>query len=251
MKLTHALWGFFIFIIFATFALPNAYASGLSASEIVSSINKERTSRGLNALNINPKLTQAAQARSEVLARAGRIFHIRAPKDTPWAVLSQVGYSYILAGENLALGIETHSELTSRWMASPTHRENILEAKFEDIGIGITTGYYEGQLMSYVVSYYGQKKAGATSASISQVAPVISSTSAVSIPKPVPAKVSIRKAEIHSPVLSDNYTLETLPPAIPNISTSSPEKGDERVRIVDRIIALLDSFLKSMRMGEA
>lgn len=250
MKLTHALWGFFIFTIFATFALPNTYAAGLSASEIVSSINKERTSRGLNALNINPKLTQAAQNRSAVLARAGRIFHVSARKDTPWAELSQVGYTYTLAGENLALGIEAPSELASRWMASPTHRENILEAKFEDIGIGITTGYYEGQLMSYVVSYYGQKKAGATSASISQVAPVISSTSVKPISKPVPVEALVRKAET-SPVLSDRYTLETLPPAIPDISASLHRGEKNRVRIVDRIIALLGSFLKSMRMGEA
>ena len=269
MKLASAWKGVFIFIIFSLLSIPAASAAGPLPSDIVHFINNERTSRGLSSLKIDPALSQAAQSRSAVLAGEGRIFHVTAPKDTPWPEIAQVGYNYSFAGENLALGIETPAELTARWMASPTHRENILEEDFEDIGVGVTMGHYEGKVVSYVVSYYGKKKTGSAVASVSQAVPVDSSASSVSAPKtfivseapqvagsksaslssvpsskPVPVK-AIKKAKVVYPVLSSKYTLETLPPAAPDIS-DAPAPGGEKVRVIERIIALFGSSFRTL-----
>lgn len=247
MKLPHHLLGVFIFAIFSTLAIPQANAaSTLTATNVVATINQERVSRGLNTLRIDPALSQAAQDRSLVLAQHGRIFHVTAPKNTPWPEIAQAGYKYSFAGENLALGIETPHELVARWMASPTHRENILEEEFEDIGVGITVGTYEGMTVSYVVSYYAKKKTGAGVASLSQTAPVISSAPAKLVSRPVPTEAPVRKVGVSSPVLSDDYTLETLPPALPDISTSTDSEEDARV--IDRLIAIFGSYLRTFQM---
>lgn len=248
MKFGTAWKGVFIFT-FLIASATQASASTLSTGEIINAINQERTSRGLSTLNTNSALTQAAENRSVVLANAGYITHVTAPSGTPWPEISQVGYQYSLAGENLALGIETTSELVARWMASPTHRENILEGKFEDIGIGITLGQYEGRVVSYVVSYYGQKKTGVAKASVAPANPVISSASVsapVRAPKASPKLSQKSVTPSNSPVLSSKYTVETLPEATP---VSVPSNSDEEeVRIVDRIIAFFGSHLRNLKM---
>jgi uncharacterized protein YkwD len=51
-----------------------------------------------------------------------------------------VGYRYRVAGENLAQGFTDPQALTAAWMASPTHRANILDHDFNETGIGISNG---------------------------------------------------------------------------------------------------------------
>lgn len=250
MKFSRHLLGVFIFAIFFTLAPVSTEATGLQVSEIVSQINRERSSRGLSTLKFNNALTQAAQARSAVLAQAGQIFHVSAPTGVQWTELSQAGYDYTLAGENLALGIESDAELISRWMLSPTHRENILEAEFEDIGIGITVGNYQGRLMSYVVSYYGKKKTGAVTATVAQAAPVssvaVSSPKGVSKSAPTSQKTLKPSPTSSSPVLSRQYTIETMPEAAPDISSAPAQApSGERVRVIDQIIAFFSSYVRT------
>jgi uncharacterized protein YkwD len=53
---------------------------------------------------------------------------------------AEFGYDYQIIGENLAAGQESPIDVMVAWMGSPPHRENILDARFTEVGIGIRSG---------------------------------------------------------------------------------------------------------------
>ena len=70
--------------------------------------------------------------------------------------VSSAGYSYITIGENLALGnFAGDQALVDAWMASPGHRENILRPQFQEIGVAVLKGTYEGQSTWVAVQEFG------------------------------------------------------------------------------------------------
>lgn len=61
------------------------------------------------------------------------------------------------AGENLAMQFTEANEVEEAWMVSPLHRANIVNKKYTDIGIGISTGLYNGSSTIYVVQLFGME----------------------------------------------------------------------------------------------
>ena len=55
------------------------------------------------------------------------------PNGSDWYTVN----SSIMYGENLAKGYSSASDCVAAWMASPTHRENVLYADFRTCGIAI------------------------------------------------------------------------------------------------------------------
>ena len=107
-------------------------------------INRERAAHGESPLVLNQDLQDAAQAHSESMA-AGEYFEHTSPSgDTVLDRLRQAGYisgemAYEV-GENIAYGSlqdATPTAIVAAWMASPGHRENILNGDFRDTGMGI------------------------------------------------------------------------------------------------------------------
>src|SRR5919198_2906135 len=103
---------------------------------------------GLAPLGENARLTQASQAYSELMVQQGFFAH-----DTPDGVdliarLTDVGYlnddlQEWAAGENLAWGqreLGTPRSIVAAWMDSPGHRDNILSAEYDEIGLGVALG---------------------------------------------------------------------------------------------------------------
>jgi uncharacterized protein YkwD len=99
-------------------------------------INKERTSRGLGALTMNPKAREVARAYSQNMLVHGYFSHTDQNGHDPFWRMEQGGVEFFAAGENLALAptlIQAHVGL----MNSPGHRANILSPDFGTVGIGI------------------------------------------------------------------------------------------------------------------
>jgi len=66
------------------------------------------------------------------------------------------GYEYLAMGENLAFGhYESEEALVQAWMDSPGHRANILHAKYQEIGIAMQKGNFEGQEVWMAVQTFG------------------------------------------------------------------------------------------------
>lgn len=104
------------------------------AAEVVDLVNKERASRGLNALSQDPSLQAAAQKRSQ--EQTVNFSHTRPNGNSCFSVLPEYGITYNGAGENIAFGQETPAEVVKAWMNSEGHKSNIISENFTDIGVG-------------------------------------------------------------------------------------------------------------------
>jgi len=116
--------------------------------------NIERQSQNLPTLIENPILNKAAEMKAEDMATKGYFAHTSPEGKTPWYWLTQVGYQYQYAGENLAINFSDSKDVTNAWMASPTHKANIVKGNYTEIGTGIARGIYEGRETIFVAQVY-------------------------------------------------------------------------------------------------
>jgi hypothetical protein len=116
--------------------------------------NQERQSQNLQTLAVNPILNEAAEMKAEDMATKGYFAHTSPEGKTPWYWLQKVGYKYQYAGENLAINFSDSKDVTDAWMASPTHKANIVKGNYTEIGTGIATGIYEGKETVFVTQVY-------------------------------------------------------------------------------------------------
>jgi uncharacterized protein YkwD len=110
-------------------------------------VNKERTSRGLSALQYDPELTKVARDHSRDMFERGYFSHYTPEKKDPFDRMKEANVKFLAAGENLALG-QSLSVCHTGLMNSPGHRANILQKSFHRIGIGILDGGIHGLMIS-------------------------------------------------------------------------------------------------------
>lgn len=132
------------------------YATSMSTSILLRETNDYRNRSGLPPLNLNESLDSAAQAKADSMIKNNFWSHVAPDGTTPWYYFQKVGYSYSLAGENLAYGFSTSEQVVTAWMNSQEHRDNIL-GNYSDIGFGFANGEaYQGGNNTVVVAFYGQ-----------------------------------------------------------------------------------------------
>lgn len=127
----------------------------VSSPEIVNLTNAERTARGLPALSVDSRLDAAAYNKCLDMFQKQYWDHTSPDGLTPWYFISNAGYNYIYAGENLAKGFTSSSAIVSAWMNSPSHRANILSPNFQNIGTAIMTGDLWGVRTTLCVQMFG------------------------------------------------------------------------------------------------
>jgi hypothetical protein len=130
-------------------------ASDITSSTLISLTNQERNAAGLNTLNSNSKLAAAAKAKAQNMFEEQYWDHFGPNGETPWQFITAAGYNYVYAGENLAKGFRTSEGVVEAWMASPTHRDNILSKNYKDIGIAVVSGVLLGKETILVVQMFG------------------------------------------------------------------------------------------------
>jgi hypothetical protein len=74
----------------------------------------------------------------------------------PWYWFNQAGYKFSYAGENLAIDFSDSDAVNSAWMNSPTHRANLLDQHYTEIGIATAQGLYQGHVTTFVVEEFGK-----------------------------------------------------------------------------------------------
>jgi len=118
-------------------ALASAASQSSSfADEVVRLTNVERARFGLEPLTVNQTLQQVAQDYSTTLAFGDFFSHTGLDGRLPWDRALDAGYNYQVIGENIAAGQLTPQQVVNEWLDSPSHRDNILNASFREIGIG-------------------------------------------------------------------------------------------------------------------
>ena len=135
--------------------IPEAMASSITSANIIQLTNQERAAAGLNTLSTNAKLTAAAQAKANNMFEEQYWDHFGPNGETPWMFISEAGYAYVYAGENLAKGFRTAEGVHEAWMASPTHKANIMSGKYKDIGVAVVEGFLLDKETILVVQMFG------------------------------------------------------------------------------------------------
>ncbi len=211
-----------------------AFSSAITPQNIISLTNESRKEYQLNALVENSLLAKAAQAKADDMLAKGYFSHNTPNGDTPWSFIVGAGYNYIMAGENLAVNFTESEAVEEAWMNSPGHKANILNKNFEEIGIGISQGQYQGHTAIFVVQMFGvpaeqkiqlsetptqvqtaavpppaapQKVASATA-----VAPVVQDQAPADSAAVVPVRVESAQASLSGETV--NVTAQTTGPAV-------------------------------------
>jgi hypothetical protein len=138
-------------------SLPNlvlGFSSSISVEEVINLTNQERAKAGLPPLTQNAQLTQAALAKASDMYAQDYWAHTSPKGVQPWSFIRNAGYSYRHAGENLARDFSDSASMMSAWMASSSHKENILNAHYRDIGVAVVDGTLQGLETRLVVQMF-------------------------------------------------------------------------------------------------
>ncbi|MBI3342969.1 hypothetical protein HY032_02340 [Candidatus Gottesmanbacteria bacterium] len=131
------------------------YATDIRVEQLFSAINAKRAEAGLGALVLDQRLSRAAALKAQDMFANNYWAHNSPAGKTPWEFVTSVGYRYRVAGENLAKNFSVSSAVVDAWMASPTHRENIMRSDYKDIGFAVVNGVLGGEETTLVVQMFG------------------------------------------------------------------------------------------------
>lgn len=127
---------------------------------VVEETNEARAKADLDPVSRSETLDRAATLKAEHMAKNGYFAHYSPEGISPWHWFSEAGYQYAYAGENLAVHFTDSEEVVEAWLDSPTHRANIENQNYREIGIGTAKGSFEGQNTVFVVQLFGTPARG-------------------------------------------------------------------------------------------
>ncbi|HMO27065.1 MAG TPA: CAP domain-containing protein, partial [Tepidisphaeraceae bacterium] len=124
------------------------------AQQIVERTNAFREQQEQSTLQVNDRLTSAAQSFAEFMARTHEYSHT-ADGRQPAERATAARYEHAIIAENIAFhfssrGFETDAlakQMTQGWIDSPGHRKNMLDPDVTEIGVGVArseNGVYYG-----------------------------------------------------------------------------------------------------------
>ncbi|MFZ2025248.1 MAG: CAP domain-containing protein [Microgenomates group bacterium] len=153
--LIFAIFNFGIRIMHREFPNVLGYATDIRVDQLLSGTNAKRQALGLSPLTYNVTLSQAAALKAQDMFQNDYWSHNSPEGKTPWTFIQQAGYTYTVAGENLAKNFSTSQGVIDAWMASPTHKDNIIKPSYQDIGFAIVNGVLNGEETTLVVQMFG------------------------------------------------------------------------------------------------
>lgn len=139
-QIASTLGGVFALVWLVVSFIP-VFASEITPENIIKAVNQKRQENGVPPLVENSQLRTAARNKSIDMIVNNYFDHYALGK-TPWMFIKSQNYDYQLAGENLAMGYTTSEGVVNAWMNSPSHRSNILNPEYQDIGVGVVKGVY-------------------------------------------------------------------------------------------------------------
>ncbi len=130
----------------------------ITLQDLLFSHNEERAKSGLPPLKLNTTLSTSATNKASTMLQTNCWSHYCPPDKEPWDYFKEAGYNYQHAGENLAEGFTNIDSVIDAWMNSPTHRENVLNGDFEEVGFGFAYGDYQGKSNNIIIAvHFGTK----------------------------------------------------------------------------------------------
>ncbi len=172
----------------------SGFLASVLPGALVALTNADRSAEGQPTLTEDALLDRAAQAAADDMAASGYFSHVSPSGKSPWQWLDDAGYRYSYAGQNLAVNFTDSVNVETAWMASPTHRANIVKGEYTQVGFGTASGMYEGQPSTFVVAFFATpaRAAAAVVTAAPAAVPVATTTrvlAAETAPAVVPAPV--------------------------------------------------------------
>jgi uncharacterized YkwD family protein len=111
------------------------------AQQVLDLVNQERAKAGVGALTMSAELSNMAMVKAQDMYNNNYFDHNSPTHGSPFDMMKAFGITYNTAGENIAKGQSSPSQVMNDWMNSPGHRANILNSSFTSIGIA----YYNSE----------------------------------------------------------------------------------------------------------
>jgi hypothetical protein len=183
-------------------------------------VNATRSSKGLGQLASNNDLVGMARRQADRMAAKGNIFHNLKLGDE----FTASGLDWLKAGENVGMGPDVDI-IEDAFLASPHHYENIVDPKYDTVGIGVVDGA-DGR--RYVVQVFADLASGAQ-----PKAPAPRSAE--------PAPTTEAKPQVAAQVapVSQTPTPTTEPTPDPVVSAPKPPSADPNV-VIGGVVEPLD-----------
>ncbi len=144
-----------VIVPFLLYFPKTVFFAEITQSVLINLTNQERQSSDAGILKENETLNQAALLKARDILEKDYFAHFSPEGVSPWYWFEQAGYRYRAAGENLAIGFLDSEEVNQAWMASPSHKKNIINSKYQDVGIAIAKGDFQGRETVVVVQLFG------------------------------------------------------------------------------------------------
>lgn len=229
------------------------FAAQISPEEVVRLTNQKRSEAGLPPLVFNQTLASAAYTKGRDMIDKDYWAHVAPDGTQPWKFFTQFGYRYRYAGENLARDFSNAGSAVEAWMNSPTHRDNILNPKYKEIGIGVTEGDLAGIDTTIIVQFFGATYADNVSVPVAEVKPNATQKAAVVSATPIPLQVNSKPSEVPTLIATNlpQVRAEITSPQSDQQVLISPFNTTRSVSVsvvlLLMVIFILDAFLVSRR----
>ncbi len=129
--------------------------ANIDQKRLIELTNEERDKKSLSKVVENEALNKAARLKADNMFAENYWAHFAPSGKSPWDFILGAGYKFTFAGENLAKNFYSSEEVVAAWMASKTHRDNLLNEKYQDIGIAVVEGVLNGQKTTLIVQEFG------------------------------------------------------------------------------------------------
>lgn len=128
----------------------------LASDGVFAYTNLQRIENGLTPLLFSDELALAAGAKAQDMLSRQYFAHVSPQGLSASDFVGEAGYEYLAVGENLALGnFEGDQDLVQAWMDSPGHRANILNTAWQEVGVAVAEGVFEGTRVWVGVQMFG------------------------------------------------------------------------------------------------
>lgn len=183
------------------------YATDITVADLFKYTNEKRATAGLSTLELNDQLSAAARDKAADMFANNYWAHNSPAGRNPWSFIVEANYSYLFAGENLARDFGDSRGVVEAWMSSSSHRENLVNQRYRDIGFAVVNGKLNGKETTLVVQMFGTKPGSA---------PTVSAPKSVVLPPPavILGSISQPKFDIVSVTRAISFGLVTILMAI-------------------------------------
>ncbi len=116
----------------------------LTVPGTISWTNFFRQIEGISPLKESTSLNFVAQSKVSDMLNLQYFEHVSPSGEEASDLAHKHGYSFLLIGENLAMGdFENDEDMVRAWMDSPGHKANILKPSYTEIGVAVKKGLFK------------------------------------------------------------------------------------------------------------